>query len=272
MIVTRSNNACYLWCATIKASTASIDCIKEWCEEFCDKYVFQLEEGKKTKYMHYQCTFQLKVKMRRPEVPEQWEGQMSVASSNGETAIFTYAMKDDTRIDGPWSNLDSPSGYVQKRMKNATLRKWQQELIDRLDQQDDRMVMFVADSKGGAGKSFLRSYLQQVKGAIVIPELCTEVQQMAGFVISQVKRMPSKRWTIVLDIPRSLSLIKKQLFTLFALVESLKNGMVADGRNSARFATFEPPKLVVFYNNLPNGCVLGDFFSVDRIDLWNKFD
>lgn len=272
MQVSKTNNPIAIWSLTIGKNDLSPDDIKSWCKSKCSKWVFQLERGEQTGYLHYQCTVDLKTKTRFVEVPAGWTGH-ACAYQTSETrngSHFNYAMKDDTRVEGPWADNDEPD-FVHADIEGTSLRPWQQRCFDQLKSQNNRNIMFIKDEQGSVGKTHFAKWCYFYKKAILVPTTCTEVQQMVGAIIAKI-RDPKERRIIMIDIPRAWSTDFKKVCAFMGLVEAVKSGILCDGRNFAKEKVFNPPCVAVFYNKLPKGKNLYDFISADRIELWTDFE
>ncbi len=47
------------------------------------------------------------------------------------------------------------------------LKDWQKQVVEKMEGQDDRQILFIVDEQGGTGKSFLASWLNCMKGAVI---------------------------------------------------------------------------------------------------------
>ena len=106
---------------------------------FADDWVFQLEEGDKTKRKHYQGRFSLYKQRKSKTVllktiakfgldPKgltlDWE-KGTVAES------VAYCTKEESRLDGPWYS-SSIIDYEGEDVKLKTLYLWQQKIVSYL--------------------------------------------------------------------------------------------------------------------------------------------
>lgn len=252
----------FFWDLTVSKEKASREAVKEWCKTNCKQWVFQEEIGAETGYAHYQCRVNLVEKARRPGVPKEWCANWSATSVNVVKGkrTFQYVIKSETRVAGPWSDRDE-AGYLPRDVPENLL-DWQHELLQRLEEQNGRQILFMADPEGGTGKTTLLRYMAS-RGAVVVPPYCDTPQQMAGFFYAAASQDPSKVMNVIFDIPRSLTYKIWQKVAI--TVEAIKDGWASDGRMSARFMMCEKPKVLVCYNSLPGDLTLEHLFSHDKI-------
>lgn len=258
-------SAVYFWDFTVSAAKAQRDEILTWCKQNAKQWVFQLEKGAENGYLHYQVRVNLVERKRRLGAPDHWECNGNASPTNTKVVqgkrTFEYVMKEDTREDGPWSDKDEPR-YVPRAMRTLELREEQQEMLDYMEVQNDRQILFVQD-EGNAGKSTFGKWLICNRAAVYIPPNCTTGQQMAGYYYSAVKDAPGKTFYVIFDIPRATN--ERQWREIAPTIEQIKDGYAYDGRNAARFCLTEPPRVVVFFNGLPGDLELEFLFTPDKI-------
>lgn len=257
-----SKSQIFLWDITIPANDLDYSEVQKVFKEHCKQWVFQKEKGATTDYEHYQCRVNLKKKTRNPTdiIKGHWSPTQTKVGGS-----FEYAMKDDTRIAGPWKDTDLPL-FIPSHLRDPVLRESQQQAYQQLIIQDKRRILFWKDEPGNAGKSFLSQYLQCYKKAIYIPPICTTPQQMAGFYYASATRTYKESKIIIIDIPRSAAFNQKAFADMMTVIETIKDGYAMDGRNNAKFILTEIPKVIVFYNSLPKDTKLTDYLSVTKID------
>lgn len=69
-------------------------------------YIFQIEEGRETKRLHYQGFVKLNVKKRADFLGRMLNVQahgIQFIPASDENALIKYCQKEDTRVQGPWS-------------------------------------------------------------------------------------------------------------------------------------------------------------------------
>jgi len=261
------------WCFTMpKGELTHAQVIK--CMEDCKytKYAFQLEKGDEKGYEHYQGTIcgpprrlseLVGLKMFGADTKPHYSATHDAVGSK------MYCMKEDSRVDGPWTDKDKPA-YIPKADRGLELRLHQKWIVDRLRKQNDRQVMFVVDKEGASGKSTLGRWLTFNEGAFIIPASMKTAEDMMQLVYAKVHERPDKTYTIVMDLPRALNKAEQWGKFLSAL-EDIKGGHVYDKRYQYKDTRFEPPRVLVFTNAYPpKGMLTPD--RVDVVDmLWAKF-
>lgn len=286
MAVKKSANPIRVWNANVFSVDAfsqdtlleAKDIVEKWLKMNCKEYAFQLEKGEETERMHFNITYSLKTKSRwAGNMPKGWSGRVAPVSKKtidmGRTYI--YAMKEDTRVEGPWVRNASEPEHIKKLYDGAVFLPWQQRFAAKLLAQDTREMMFVEDCHGGVGKSFVTGFLRHRCGAIMVPATCDTVQQMMGAVLDGLLRKTDEERMetaiVIVDIPRCLSKNLVQIEKLITALEQIKNGYVCDTRGKTREMCIVPPIVAAFYNGLPPKSKLSDFVSKDRIVEWNDF-
>lgn len=133
-------------------------------------------------------------------------------------------------------------------IREPVLRDWQADLEGVLSgSPDDRSIFFIVDYQGNAGKSWYCRYLRQEKSALV---LSAGKKADLAYVFS--KTIPSP--TIVcIDVPRS-----KMESLHYDFLEELKNGLLFSSKYESCYIEFEPPHVLVFCNEEPDGSKLSE--------------
>lgn len=238
-------------------------------------FVFQLEKGEQTNRLHYQGRLSL-IKKKRPHLATKLflEGMGEVI--NGLSwyikptvkeeylkGTFVYQMKLDTRQDGPWSDKDIPK-YVPRHIRGITPYPFQQQVLDTMQEYDDRHINCIIDPTGNNGKSVLTALVRS-RGGISIP--CVgDTERLVATVcnILTAKNLRQPR-LVVVDLPRSIN--NQRLFQLMSAIEIIKDGYVYDTRNHYTDWEYDKPQLWVFTNNpIPTKYMSNDrwnFYSIN---------
>ena len=168
-------------------------------------------------------------------------------------------MKEDTRIDGPWT--DRNDVFIPRDVLEVKdLYPWQESLRKELSFYHPRRVDIVFDQKGNQGKTLFYRYMQCYENCGNIP-YCTEFKALMEFGYA----LRGKKVYLV-DIARALD--QKKMAQFYAGIEDLKNGNVFDGRFKFKQAMMDPPRVCVFTNTLPNF----KYLSNDRWVFWQIVD
>jgi hypothetical protein len=239
---------------------------------WCTKFAFQLEKGKDG-YLHWQIRCQLiHVKTvgqllgdagPRAAIGGNWLQTSNGIHPNGKQ--FHYVMKEDGRVDGPWTDADKIEAlpvltrqliqfltYVEK----DRLYSWQKQIKLEMEKQDDRFVHHIMDDIGNSGKSIFCEWLVYQKLCMEVPML-KNMDELMGFIFS----FPIKK-AYLLDMPRGLN--KDRLSELYGGIECLKNGYVYEKRYQGKSRRFDRPQVCTFGNAWPDMRLL----SLDRWKLW----
>lgn len=241
--------------------------LRERLNQLGKKWVVQLEKGNKTGYVHWQGRINLwKVKRKSEllklmnQIGMKAPNYLAPTSGNGK-ATWSYLLKVDTRIDGPWKDTDQ-AAYVPKQYRNMTLYPYQQAIIDSKDDFDFRKVDCVIDTAGCNGKSTCASIADLFHGGIDLPWVNDAeklIQSLCDILIAKQCRKPG---IVFIDMPRCLS--KERLTSLYAAIEQIKKGKVWDMRHSYKEWWFDSPRVWVFTNEAPKL----KYLTADRWRCW----
>lgn len=232
--------------------------IKTILIKYCKKWDFQLEECPTTKKEHYQGRFHLMVKKREGEVIKLLGGTLGHITTTNTKAIkdSEYVMKEDTRLEGPWSSTDEII-YIPKQIREiSVLRTWQEQIKSKVNVWDTRSINFVHCPLGNIGKSTLIGYLRAHRLARVLP-FCNDYKD----ILRMVCDMPTSR-CYLLDMPRAIK--KDKLFQFFSAIETIKDGYAYDDRYHFKEKVFDCPNIWIFSNMMPDLSLL----SKDRWLIW----
>lgn len=239
--------------------------------EWCKKWVFQLEKGEETGYEHWQVRVHLVQKktqagmlgLFKKEQGPIWDigGRWSITSAgvhlnNG----FNYVMKKDTRLEGPWKDSDyEDPPKLTRQLRNFMQHEmypWQAQVTEWCHQEDDRSIKLIYDPIGNSGKSILAEYLEYVGLGFDMPSMRV-MEDIMQFCYSFKDQK-----AYLIDMPRAMK--KDKLGEFYAGLECLKNGVCYDKRYCGKKRRFDRPQVIVFTNVLP--CF--QFLSADRWSVW----
>jgi len=139
---------------------------------------------------------------------------------------------------------------LKEEMLKAELRPWQTNALASLDGQDERTVLWIMDSTGGKGKTFLAKWLCVVRDAFYVE----------GGKKADISFAYQMQPTVVFDLCR-----QSEEFVNYGTIESFKNGMMFSPKYHSSMKVFKPARVVVFSNWAPDRSKL----SADR---WNIID
>lgn len=244
-----------VWDITIPASEVSVGDLTTKLKNHCKKWAFSKEKGEQTGYEHYQCRVSLKNKARLGGIKALFEiekAHFSITSIQNRDNNF-YVVKEDTRLEGPWTDKDP---YIPKQIREIKMWNWQQSIIDNAGVWDTRTINIVYDAEGNIGKSTLGTYLTVHKLGRSLPPL-NDFRDLMRIVMNT-----DKVKLYVFDIPKAMP--KKYLGPLYAGIEKIKDGYAFDDRYSFKEEYFDCPNVWVFTNDLPDENLL----TKDRWRVW----
>lgn len=140
--------------------------------------------------------------------------------------------------------------YDPPSVEDHTLRTWQQNLVEvALGPVDPRVIHFVVDKDGNAGKSWLASYLEcKIQKIVQVMKPGKFADMAYGYV--------EENDVFILDCPRS----KQGDFIQYDFLESIKDGRLFSSKYESRMKVFKPPHVFVFMNQDPDM----EKLSIDR--------
>lgn len=249
----------------------SRDGLEGWFNENCKKWVYQLEESKNG-MRHFQCVISLIKKEFSKNVLSSIsaytgikEDYINISPSLTGNTSFCYAMKDDTRVDGPWSNKMLEENLPVETLAFDKLYNWQKCVYYiSMGKPDDRSIHWFYDTKGNRGKTQLTRMLlaNHGKEVGVIPCVGTTNQ-----LVSALINMGQKK-TYLLDLPRAKTggSWEERVAELMCTIEQLKNGLLVSAMYGKMNQLLIPhPNVIVFSNWIVDHGGLSS-------DRWVKYD
>lgn len=221
---------------------------------------YQKEIGKETGYVHWQGRISLIKKLRMCELIKLFpiKGKWSPTSDGCKSgdAFYEYTTKEDTRVEGPWTDRDIAK-YIPRQIREVNeLYPWQNFVIEKINLWDSRHIDIIVDKQGCKGKSTLVGYC-------CCNGLARKVPALNNFkeIINMVMCMPvSKAYFI--DMPRALDKSKQGEF--YSAIESIKDGHLWDNRYTYKEKWIDSPNIWIFTNVPVNKSLL----SRDRWREW----
>lgn len=228
----------------------------------CKKWVFQLERGDGG-YEHYGGRFSLRKKRRKSELvnqvlnKEEETRTMWVAPEVTTNNDDFYDTKEDTRIEGPWSDEDVVR-YIPRQCREIqdTLWQWQRHIKDDVGVWNTRTINMIYDPNGNIGKSTFCTLMAAQGLARQLPPV-NDYKDLLGIVCD----LPTSNMYLI-DMPRSIK--KDKLGGFYAGIESIKSGFAFDMRYHYKEKFFDSPNIWVFSNILPDF----ELLSADRWKIW----
>lgn len=220
---------------------------KRWFKFFetydIHKWILARETGKNG-YEHYQFRFQTS-QFDGDEgfkLLKEWFSKAHFEKGSDE---WEYERKEGRYFTGN----DNPATIQQRYGK---LRSEQQRVLALLEETNDREIVLWLDRRGCSGKSWLCGALYERRVGFYVPPFVENIKGIIQFVASGYGGEP----IIVIDLPRAI----KWTNDLYAGIEAIKDGLVADSRYSARTRNIRGVKVLVLANTAPKL----DRLSADR--------
>lgn len=252
---------CAKWDFTLPDTGQELKLLKDNLRTKCKQWAFQLELGRETNYKHYQGRFSLRSKKRLSALKSlfsepEWAQVHFSPTANANTGNINYVIKDDTKLDGPWTDKDEEI-YIPRQVRElGELRPFQQHIIDHYDDWDTRTINIIYCEHGNVGKTSLVQYMRAYKIGRALPPV-NDYKDLLRIVCD----LPISR-CYLFDMPRSLN--KDRLYQFFSAVETIKDGYAYDDRYSFKETVFDCPNIWIFTNTLPDLTML----SSDRWRIW----
>jgi hypothetical protein len=264
-------SAITVWDVRFNAEGVEVEDVKTSFREVAKKWVFQLERGAETGYLHYQGRISLKKEKRHSEIMKLWTAwhanglvkipfpnyfQPTIKEESKGDAF--YQQKLDTRVEGPWKDDDEVKILTRqlRTFIGYELYPWQQKVLDMVKTYDERKINVIYDTEGGLGKSVFVEWLEFKDLAFEVPPF-RQMEDIMAFVMS-FKIYPA----YLIDMPRGMK--KDKLGEFYSGIESIKNGLAYDKRYEGKKKRFDRPAVVIFTNTLPDFNLL----SRDRWVVW----
>lgn len=241
--------------------------------KWAKKWVFQLEQGEgENGYRHYQgrCSLIKKKRMtpfiNNPHVQECFPGAHWSITNNTvhQSQNFNYVLKEDTKIEGPWSDAEyeTPPKLTRQLVEFQNIIEttgyypWQADLLPLVERTENRFITYICDFLGNNGKSQFAEWLVYKGKACGLPTMVNMEDIMQA--VMGLKKSPC----YMIDMPRAMK--KDKLHQFYSGIEELKNGRAYDKRYNFTQTTFDRPQIVVFSNSFPD-------FNALSSDRWQVY-
>lgn len=237
----------------------------------CKKYVFQLEKGKETGYLHWQGRFSLMAKTIKSSVVKSLGREpnyLEPTSKENHKDLFFYVMKEDTRVGETYMDpyhkkaLGIDEFYMPRQYRDKTLYPYQQTIRDSAEHFDDRMIDLIVDPTGGVGKSTIAAICEILDHAIDLPIVNDHKDLIHSMCDTCMDRQTRNPKLVFLDMPRALD--KRSLNGFYTAIEQIKKGKLYDLRYHTKTYWIDSPRIWVFTNEEPDENLL----SRDRWRIW----
>lgn len=238
------------------------------------KWAFQKESGELTGYVHWQGRLSFFKAARLPQQAQVLRAlesglwakvHLGPSSNNSLKGPNFYVIKEQTRVDGPWTDqTEAAPQYIPLQYRGLLdrLYPWQEKVLESRNVFDSRSVNLVYDPEGNHGKSTCASLAELHYQGLDLPPItdAKELMQVAcDILMAKECRTPA---IVFMDLPRSMD--QKRLAPFMVAIEQIKKGHVCDVRHHYKDWWFDSPQIWVFANWMPDL----KFLSKDRWKLW----
>lgn len=252
-----SENPCAVWDFRFSENSIKKEELIEILNKHCKKWCFQLEKGEESGYIHWQGRLSLNKKKRKGTILKSIFKPEYLAPTLLENIRNDfYQTKEETRIEGPWRNDDKPKFVPWDLQKVTKLKNWQEYIKNDCKKQVERTINVVIDLKGNNGKTTLIRWLGINRVAFQIPPINDHKDLM------RIVMDAPKYGAYTMDLPRAMK--KEKLYSMWAAIETVKDGYCYDDRYSFKYEYINPPVFWVFTNVKPEISLL----SRDRWKFW----
>jgi hypothetical protein len=141
-----------------------------------------------------------------------------------------------------------------KKYDTCTLLEWQEKVINLLDRQSDRSVLWIADEVGDTGKTWLSGYLTRKHNFFLC--VATTMKDIAMIFKRTTKASTSDGY--IFDLSRG------GYQNIYDLLEGIKTQVIGSGKYDGTQVFLSSNKVVVFSNSLPEINELSE-------DRWNIY-
>lgn len=224
------------WIATIPRSEATKRKLKLFIKsQDIHRWVYGRETGKGG-YEHYQIRFEWLDK-DDPDAFKIWKDWFY----SGHLELARTDSWDYEKKSGRYFCWNDNSDKIKQRY--GTLTRTQQEVLDILNRTNDRQIVLFYTADGGYGKSWLCGSLWERRLAYYCPPYLNGVKEIVQYVASGYDEEPY----VVIDLPRAM----KWDNSLYAGIEAIKDGLIAESRYHAQTRNIRGVKVLVMSNTLP---------------------
>ena len=240
-------------------------------KKYAKKWVVQIEKGEDNGYLHWQGRISLIKKKRYTQLKSLLlqEGYVcpnwfkpTVKKEHQRVAF--YCMKEDTRVEGPWTDVDFEKAnvYIPRQYRNLVMRPWQKTVLDSGAIFDDRRVDCIVDTGGCQGKSTCARLCMLHHRAYKLPchnDGIKLQQSLCNMLMAKEDHQPTH---VFIDMPRAMG--KEKLGGLYTAIEEIKGGYLCDERNHYKEWWYDSPRIWIFTNQKPDF----NYLTPDRWHLW----
>lgn len=228
------------WDATFPKNKCNFEKLIEIADAQCERYAIGDEVGEGG-YEHYQARFVFKVGKELATIRNQFAQACDCGHwSKTHVRDFEYVKKEG-KFYCSWEG-------ALRKFAMLELRYWQEQAQAQWDTQGEREIDVIWDEDGNKGKSYFSKYMEATHQADVCPVTDGDASNYIEYCLNH----PAKGY--IFDVPRADTIKTKK--AMWRAIEQIKNGLLYDRRYTSRKMWIEPPRIMVFSNELPDWDVL----------------
>ncbi len=231
-----------------------ITTLKLYCASSkCLKYVWGFEVGEQGT-PHVQAFFSLKSRTRMETLNKclgnRW--RLQKANGNDESQVLYCTKELHFEISSELSKhipLNVSNRMLMLEEYSLTVWKdWQKTILDSLQRSPDaRTISWYWETSGNVGKSFLVKYIALTYTSVIISAgKASDVYHQVATMMNPKKGKGRNPTIVLMDVPR-----QSLKYVNYAMIENLKNGLIASGKYESSQYIFPIPHVYVFANTKP---------------------
>lgn len=174
-----------------------------------------------------------------------------------------YVTKDETRVEGPWTDKDVDIDVPWDLQNIEELRPWQKTLFDATSFKELRKVDVLLNKAGNIGKTTFVRWCCVRHGHACLPPR-SDFQDLLRMTMNIIDARGVAPKVIHIDMPRALK--KEKMHQLWSAIETIKGGYAYDDRYSFKEKFFDPPRVIVYTNELNSETK--SLLTPDRWRVW----
>ena len=270
------------WCLTIHGANPDGSCpiLLRLIEQFQkDEYILAAvayETGEYGIHPHWQVYFQtskqsrLKMKFSHLLGEEISFHLQTAKGTRNANLVYVYGVHKEHEIG--WLHYTKghhpPVSYNPYKTQNllwlrGNMKPWQKQITAKVTQKqaDYRDILWVWESEGNTGKTYLAKYLHYFYGAILTGGSSSDMKHA----IARWKQITGHYpITIIVDVSRADTIRKDG----YKAIEQMKNALFFSGKyQSGMVASCNPPNIIVFANYSPDLRMMSpDRWVIRKID------
>lgn len=248
-----------------------IDKFYDFCQAEADLFVFQHEKtGQDNNHIQGRINYQKRMRTlaMAKKIATFLELDLKyvhVSPTANSTQNFSYVLKEEGRIAGPYSNKDMDCLCIQDPFIDKTRFVWQEFILgiwfDKFKKEmynpTGRSILFVVDEDGGVGKSTLTKHcaISRQKDVCILPVTGSPAQLTSAIIDAG----PYPYY--ILDMPR-VKPVNAFVEDIMFVIEGLQNGLLVNSMYGKYKRLVMPnPQIVIFSNwKLPK-CLSDDRYT-----------